>query len=292
MLFAGSLHAAGIYQWRDEQGRLHFGDAPAVDNATDLSDQYDFTLPFDIVFEPVEYRVPPQVRDKLTTSISKIFTVYKQALEIDYPQNSEFRIRIYGSEQTYRSYQQKVAPILENAAAFYNGASNRITTWGMDERVLQQVVTHECSHAVSASGGRMIPIWLNEGLATYFETMQVAGQGVTVPLSAYWLQVLRKRGYTRQPPDLRLTLDSEHAQWYAANGADNQSYALSWSLVWFMMDSDQGRDILRQLLHRDANRLSPPSSRLIDQHWPGGFTGFSQDWQRWLRGARNDAHRY
>lgn len=291
-LIAGGSQAAGVYQWRDANGRVHFGDAPAGENATDLTAQYDFRLPFEIRFDLINYRVPPPVRDRLSTSVSKIFTIYNQALDIQYPQESEFLIRIYGSEQAYRAYQRRVAPVLENAAGFYDSSTNRITTWGMDERALQRLVTHECSHAISASGGRRIPVWLNEGLAVYFESMHVSGLSATVPLSDYWLGVLRQRGYNRQLPDLRRTLDSEHNQWYAANGHDNLSYATSWSLVWFLMDSEAGRDILRQLLHPPKRGSVPASSDVIARHWPGGLDGFSQDWQHWLRNARDAAHRY
>ncbi len=291
ILLAGGAHATGIYQWKDAQGRVHFGDAPQSGDATDVSADYDYRLPFEIVFEGIDYRVPPQLRDRLSSSISKIFTIYKQALGLQYPQGNEFRIRIYGDQQAYRAYQRRQAPVLENAAGFYNAHTNQITTWGMNEDALQRLVTHESSHAISASGDNRIPVWLNEGLAVYFENMDVSGLGARVPLVEHWLAVLQRRA-PGSASQLRGLLDSPHQQWYAANGPDNLSYAASWSVVYFLMGSEQGRALMRTLLHAPGSAVAGDSSVIIDSAWPTGFDGFYADWQHWLQTTTQGAHRY
>ncbi|MBQ0753772.1 MAG: DUF4124 domain-containing protein [Gammaproteobacteria bacterium] len=294
--------ASGVYQWRDEQGRVHFGDAPNPEhNAKNLSADYDFSLPFKLVIEGIgkangkTYRIPPKVEQSLGAYVSKIFTIYQQALDLEYPQTREFRIEIYGTEQAYRAYQQTVAPVLENSAGFYNPATNQITTWGMPAGQLQRLITHECSHAISASHGQYVPVWLNEGLAEYFEEMQVSGLGAQVPVSRQWLYVLKRRGYASSSAsstaDLRAVIDSPHNLWYTANGADGVSYATSWSLVWFLMDSKQGRSIIAELLNTQHSPLGSSSSQFIERRWPGGFDRFSKDWQHWLRDAAG-THRY
>lgn len=292
------LLASGVYQWRDAQGRVHFGDAPTPNSdAKNLSADYDFSLPFKLVIEGIgkangkTYRIPSNVEQRLGAYVSKIFTIYRQALDLEYPQTREFRIEIYGTEQAYRAYQQSVAPVLENSAGFYNPATNQITTWGMPSDHLLRLITHECSHAISASHGKYVPVWLNEGLAEYFEEMQVSGLGAQVPVSQQWLYVLKQRGYVSSSPDLRAVIDSPHNLWYTANGADGISYATSWSLVWFLMDSKQGRRIVAELLNTHHSPLGASSSQFIDRRWPGGFDRFSKDWQHWLRDATG-THRY
>ena len=292
ILLAGSVQAAGIYQWKDENGRVHFGDSPTgQEDARDLSSQYDFSLPFEIKIEGIDYTVPALLRQQLTSYVAKIFTIYHQALDIDYPASREFRVRIYGDERSYKVYQRRVAPILENSAGFYNSANNQITTWGMDKRILLPLITHECSHAISASHGRYIPTWLNEGLAEYFEQMKVAGLGAEVPVATYWLRLLTQRGYTRHPVDLRQVMDIPHQDWYSAKGGPELSYATSWSLVWFLMDSEQGRGIIRTMLKGNFSPQNPDSSKYIAQGWPGGLSAFTHDWQHWLAHA-DGSHRY
>ena len=291
ILVAGVAHA-GVYQWRDADGRVHFSDsAPAHAPSSNLTDQYDFSLPFEIVIDGIDYRISPVVRERLKTHVRKIFAIYQQALDIDYPQTREFRIVIYGDEAEYRRYQRQVAPILENASGFYNARTNQITTWGMADGHLLRLITHEVSHAISASHGRFVPTWLNEGLAEYFEQIDVAGLGARVPVSDHWLHVLKRRQMHRQPPDLRLVLDAQHQDWYAANSHDAISYATSWSLVWFLMDSQEGRALVRDLLARTHNPASINTSALISTRWPGGLAAFTEDWRKWL-GKASGSHGY
>lgn len=291
LLAAGHAPAQGIYQWRDAEGRLHFGDAPPDREAVDLSARYDNTLPFSLVIEGVDYDVPAALRDRLTSYVRKIFTVYRQALEIEYPQEREFRIVIFGSRERYQAYQRQVAPVLENSSGFYNSATNQITTYGMDERQLLRLITHECSHAITASHGRFVPTWLNEGLAEYFEGMEVAGLGARVPVAEHWLDTLRRRGYARQAPALEGLLDVSHTNWYTANGPENLSYATSWSVVWFLMDTGLGRKIIRDLLAMQHSPLAPASMEVLDRSWPGGLAGFTDAWRQWLARAQG-SHRY
>jgi tetratricopeptide (TPR) repeat protein len=65
----------------------------------------------------------------------------------------------------------------EWAAAAYDGRIH-IPTQGALERPgeLERVLTHEFVHALVATlGGRNVPVWLNEGLATIFESRELSG---------------------------------------------------------------------------------------------------------------------
>ena len=297
LLASASLPAAGIYQWRDADGNLHFGDAPPEqEQAADLSSQYDNSLPFDVVIEGVDYGLPNALRDRIAVSVRKIFTIYEQSLGVSHATDKEFRIVIYGTEAGYLAYQRKVAPLLKESSAFYNSQNNQITTWGMREDALLQVIIHECSHAIFGDQKRWIPTWLNEGLAEYFEPMHVFGLGAEIPAQQYWLRTLRQASYHRQPaPDLLRYLNAGHQDWYTANAGDSTlSYASSWSLVYFMMDSQTGRTVLKALLDRTLKSPVPlmDSAGFIDQRWPGGLSALRDDWQRWLASTESDRHRY
>ena len=292
VLLAAKAAASGIYQWRDADGKLHFGDKPPEQAATEnLSDRYSEVLPFEITIQGVNWQVPVPLSDRLSVAAKKIFAIYRQALDIDYPDGREFRITIYGTEKEFRAYQKKVAPVLENAAGFYSTSSNQITTWAIpNERALIRLIVHECSHAISAGNSHYIPTWLNEGLAEYFEQLQIQGLSADIPLNGHWLDTLRRHRFPEQPGRLARVISVPHQQWYAANGPDNLSYAASWSLVWYLMDSSEGRKLINRLL--TTEHLHEGSSReLIERHWQGGYTALESGWQRWLRDAAGK-HRY
>lgn len=287
--------AAEVYQWRDNQGRVHFGDEPpAGGQAENLSEQYDYSLPFSLEFETVDYSLPPTLRNDLGVAVKKIFAIYKQALDVEYQPERDFSILLYGNEQAFREHQREVAPRLENPIGFYSSESNRITALAVpNTRALTALITHECSHAVSASKNRYVPIWVNEGLAEYFSRLRVYGLTAEVPVARHWLQTLRQQGYHRDAPNLIRHLNALPAAWQQANGAQNLSYALSWSLVYFMMDSPEGRRILRALLERARSTPLPlvDSTGFIDQRWDGGLDDFTRHWQQWLADA-DGKHRY
>ena len=292
MLCAVNATASGIYQWRDADGRLHFGDQPPDSLPTEnLSDLYNNTVPFEFRIDTIDYRLPPQLRDRLTYSVRKIFTIYRQALNIDYPTGSEFKILIYGQQQEFRAYQREVAPVLENAAGFYSSLNNQITTWAIpNHEALIRLIIHECSHAISASTGKYIPTWLNEGLAEYFERLHVHGLSAEIPLSEQWLTVLRRHRFDTESGRLTQIIEAPHQLWYANNGPDNLSYAASWSLVWFLMDSSEGRALIRELLSVNHNSAHI-GVNIIEQHWPGGMSGLDNQWRNWLTHAKG-RHRY
>lgn len=286
---------AEVYKWRDSAGRLHFTDEPpAGQQAEDLSGQYDFSLPFSINIRTVDYAMPADLKNRLGVAVRRIFTIYERRLEMEYRREQDFEIVIYGNEATFRSYQRKVAPRLENPIGFYNAANNRISAMAVpSERALLGLITHECSHAVSASNGRYVPIWLNEGLAEYFSRMQLYGLTAEIPVSRHWLGLLRRRGYQHRAPDLADHVNALPPAWQQANGPDNHSYALSWSLVYFLMGSDRGRELIHVLLKR-AEASSRPlldSAAMIQRQWPGGLTAFTREWQTWLSDA-GGKHRY
>lgn len=287
--------AAEVYKWRDDQGRLHFTDEPPPRaQAEDLSAQYDFRLPFSIDIQAVDHALSPDLKNRLGVTVRRIFAIYDSVLDLEYDPDQAFRIVLYGNESDFRAYQRRVAPRLENPIGFYNSAENRISALAVDnEQALLGLITHECSHAVSASGGRYVPIWLNEGLAEYFSRLRVYGLAAEIPAARHWLRLLRGRGYHRRAPDLTAHVNALPPAWQQANGPDNLSYGLSWSLVYFLMDSDRGRGLLKALLERADKGALPllDSAAMIAGHWPGGMAGFTRDWQDWLADA-GGKHRY
>ncbi|WP_162925778.1 DUF4124 domain-containing protein [Isoalcanivorax indicus] len=284
--------ASALYRWQDHDGRWHFSDrAPDHDLVEDLSERYRQPDAPDIRIETRDYTLSPALRQRLELSITRIFTIYRQALSVTPPTDTPFDILLYGDAEAYRAYARATAPQLENPAGFFNGQTRRITALALpDHDALLRLITHECSHAISATQGGYVPIWLNEGLAEYFSQLQLYGMTAEVPVADHWLRQLRRQPLAADT--LRRTVDAPPKDWQAAAGSGH-SYAVSWSLVWFLMDSPEGRELLRTLLARVADDPRPllHSVELIDAHWPGGFNALEQAWRQWLPRA-SGRHRY
>ena len=68
-------------------------------------------------------------------------------------------------------------------------------------------------------------------------------------------------------------------------GPDSQRlYALSWSLVHFLLQTPEGRGALGFTLQQASTHScgSYDASRFLAQAYPGGGVALQRDWARWL----------
>jgi hypothetical protein len=102
---------------------------------------------------------------------------------------------------------------------------------------LWQVLAHEGFHQfLGYELGQQIPLWLNEGMAQYFETSYVAnGRLHTGIISKPKLRAAQYLVYTRQAPPLSDLLQMDRATFY---GNAQVAYPMSWALVYYLMNRD------------------------------------------------------
>src|SRR5690606_31664646 len=149
--------------------------------------------------------------------------------------------KLFEDQNDYRAFADGTAGSRSAAAGgFYSLLDNQVATFQYpDDRRTLGVLRHEAVHVmVGGMLGPTAPLWLNEGLAEYFEQMETGGQFAHVLPNETWLEIARhavSSGYPRRLADL-LAMDGD--TWY---GSSQQThYALGWGLVYFLMDSAQG----------------------------------------------------
>jgi hypothetical protein len=102
---------------------------------------------------------------------------------------------------------------------------------------LWHVLAHEGFHQfLGYELGQQIPVWLNEGMAQYFETSYVAnGRLHTGIISKPKLRSAQYLIYSRQAPSLSDLLQMNRATFY---GNAQVAYPMSWALVYYLMNRD------------------------------------------------------
>lgn len=150
---------------------------------------------------------------------------------------------------------------------------------------------HETSHAMLDAMPGNYPIWLHEGLAETFESMDRQSPQLVLQTNLYarkGLEIL-----LRQKPDLldlKQYLSLDLPTWRKLDGnfpvgntTLNYSRSLGWGLVRFLVESRQGQAALNRLI-QNARQASPlNSAQVLDQSWPGGLARLQRDWQDWIR---------
>jgi cytochrome c-type biogenesis protein CcmH/NrfG len=104
---------------------------------------------------------------------------------------------------------------------------------GDPRRDATRLIYHEYLHDVLANNYPDLPLWLNEGLAEYYSTFEVAGSdakiGLPIPLHVYWLLD------NAMIPLEKLVEMDQSARDYNEGNRRGVFYAESWALVHYLL---------------------------------------------------------
>jgi len=174
--------------------------------------------------------------------------------------NAVVQVFLFEDKDRYQRFMQSKYPDLPKRRAFFVAQPHRLgggedllvyTFWG-DKT--QQDLRHELTHSLLHSVLKSVPLWLDEGLAEYFE-MPPGWNGVNYQ---HLLQ-LRQSLESGQKTDLaRLEGLTE------VNQMNHAEYRESWAWVHFMLHNPETRPVLRKYLQelRTNVRPSPLQPRL------------------------------
>jgi hypothetical protein len=161
-------HSLGLFRSRDRTDPKV--DQPARASTASLPSRHSFRVApyvfisdFEIPREQPLFQELAQLRDQ----------VYKELLLP--PGTAEVRVYLFETRERYEAYMKGQYPDLPDRRAFFvaqprslGGAEDLLvyTYWG---KRIRQDLRHELTHALLHSVVRDVPIWLDEGLAEYFE---------------------------------------------------------------------------------------------------------------------------
>jgi hypothetical protein len=288
-----------VYRWINETGHTQYADrAPAGVNAERVilgqppAPQY-FVLNINYLGrDPI-----PFLRGQVQAGTTRIFQIISGLMGPEYLRQIELNIRLYEDRTAYQHYAQSVSgPVSANAGGFYTTLTHEAVTYRhAEDSTTLAVLRHESVHVIAAGIiGTGIPVWLNEGLAEYFELLHVAGQYGEVSLSQSSHKLARdtlSRGYPA-----RLT---DFLQLGQTNFYDNRMmtahYALASSLIFFLLDSRHGSDALASLMRAQADDpcTTIEHAGWLEHSYPGGVAALERDFRAWLQNTpARTLHRY
>ena len=172
------------------------------------------------------------------------------------PSERPIHVYLYGQETDYYKFMNLRFPEMATRRAIFVGTSTDLTVyahWGSQVAV---DLRHEVAHGYLHSAVPNLPLWLDEGLAEYFEV----GRGL--------------RGYNEAHVDL-LGKQSMAGTWQpdltrlegltSAADMTQQDYAEAWAWIHYLLESDDGKkDLLVEYLAdlALATPAEPLSARL------------------------------
>ncbi|SFI38013.1 hypothetical protein [Planctomicrobium piriforme] len=159
-------------------------------------------------------------------------------------------IHLFSDEERYSQYMQARHPNLPPRRAFFIGSPTELGVYAHWSPNVNEDLRHEYTHGVLHASLRTVPLWLDEGLAEYYETAPGSPQRMHREHTQR-LAVALKNGWR---PDLaRLEKIEEVAQMGRAD------YQEAWAWVHYLLhDAPGGQELLVEYCRELRKAEKPP----------------------------------
>jgi tetratricopeptide (TPR) repeat protein len=178
----------------------------------------------------------------LVQHFEMVRSFFQQAFGKQVAGSKPVSIIAFRNEKEFAPY----SPSQAAAAFFHPGASHDFIVMSNDSSGTYHLVNHEYTHLLVGQTGESLPIWLNEGMAELYATLERDGQSVIVGKAAPGrVQVLLREEWI--PLDVLLSAGHNSPLYNEKNRA-GMFYAESWALVHMLNLGNQYRAKLHAML--------------------------------------------
>ncbi|AQS36042.1 Peptidase MA superfamily/Domain of unknown function (DUF4124) [Shewanella psychrophila] len=276
-----------IYSWTDENGQTHFtdDDREHVQHGMALTQYQEPEYSFELKVNSTGGKLPLYYKDRVTASIKKVSDIYQDYLPKSGVAPVEVNLTLAKSLASYKSLLAKYAPNLGPSQGFYVARQNMAVVHHRNDRQAHQTSVHESVHVLNAGLFGPIPRWFNEGMAEYFESIEMSGYSAKIPARDW------KRMLAGKKLSVNALLSAKRQTW--AGSQQTSMYAQSHSLIHFLMSSKQGKQTITKLLaHMVQTRCEPSNPKSVLSRYPGGLNTLQNDWIDWMNNRRYRAHTF
>ena len=237
------------------------------------------------------------VERAIVFGVTRIFDTYKESFGFEYPDDYKIKITIFADKDNFIAYQKKQGKKSLASSAYYSVRFREaVVYWKKyskktdDAKKMVGTVYHEASHMLLMTKVPRVPLWINEGLAEYFDGLNVFGDNRRVYLNKHsqrWLTRWAKKGL---PIGFEEYLSLSRSKWYKFDEKIKDchaAYIIGYSLVYFMMSRSNTETVLKELLWEFKRQGEKANSvNVVNIHYPGGCERFEQIWHKWILRAR------
>lgn len=165
-------------------------------------------------------------------------------------------VYLFNDAETYGQYLKRYFPTVPSRRAFFVETDTRLAVYAHWSDRVAEDLRHEVAHGYLHSSVPAIPLWLDEGLAEYFEVPR-GNSGLNRPHLQLLADMMEHNGWTPDMKRLESFTDAGELQ--------QIDYAESWAWVYFLLNSPpERREVLTKYLAdlHDQGAVGPLSRRL------------------------------
>jgi Protein of unknown function (DUF1570) len=170
------------------------------------------------------------------------------------------QVYLFGDKEDYGQYLARQFPSVPSRRAFFVETDTELAVYAHWSDRVAEDLRHEVAHGYLHAAVPNLPLWLDEGLAEYFEVPR--GQaGLNRPHLQLLRDMMEHEGWQPNLPRL------EHLS--SAQEMQQLDYAESWAWAYFLLESDpEDRALLSAHLAelRDQGSAEPLSTTIATRH--------------------------
>jgi peptidase MA superfamily protein/uncharacterized protein DUF4124 len=277
-----------VYQWTDDSGQRHMSDTAPEGVVASVRNVGPAKRDFQYHIESPGVLLPQTFNGKIAAASKRMYDTWHFFIGEENLRQTNIKLLLLPTQAAFDEYRGKYMQDTRPIAGFYTIASNEAVVHYLPDNLdaTRSTAIHEVSHLITAGHLGPTPSWLTEGLAEYFENIDVRGQSGVVYPNGHHLALLRQT----QLPTLAEFVAQSDTEWRGADRGLN--YAISWSLVYFLMDGDPGMHALKDVVAQAHDNFCKPWSAAdaLAAAYPGGMARLEGDWQSWLAQSQHGAH--
>ncbi len=217
---------------------------PKTTYSTELPSQHSVNSKHFVIHSNVRLDTDNVLVDELERLRERVFATLRLPEQRD-PVN----VYLFSDEASYRYYMNTTWQNLPPRRAYFVGTSRELAVYSFISPQVQEDLRHEFTHGLLHASLKTVPLWLDEGLAEYFEVdPQIPGA-----VHADHVREWRTAAAENWSPNLfRLEMLTDFRD------MTQRDYAESWGWVHFMLQtSDESAEVLLNYLASLASAKTP-----------------------------------
>ncbi|MEJ2619118.1 MAG: DUF4124 domain-containing protein [Candidatus Thiodiazotropha sp.] len=282
-----------IYKWRDESGRVHFGDKPAAGvekTKIELAVRKSQWVGFKIKIDDQGVNLTDDERARIETDVNAVYRFFDKKLYFDIYKTIPINVKIFGHQKEYKNYIAEVSLNLIHTRGIYIHSKRQIALYMREDRESTfQTIKHEVSHAIIRSLSPYISSWLNEGLAENMEMITVENNRLFLGVHEENFHNLIRYDKNNSLMQASKFIALKSKEWRKQN--ISSKYVLqtqAGELVRLLLSTPQGRSFVIRLLHAYKSGDRTLASRFAEKHYVGGLFALEQNWEKWKRSTSKE----
>lgn len=197
-----------------------------------------------------DVRIEPD--DAIVKTLENLHTQLVSTLKLP-EQRDPVTVYLFSDEASYRYYMHATWRDLPPRRAYFVGSTRELAVYSFRSPQVMQDLRHEFAHGILHATLQTVPLWLDEGLAEYFE-VNPETPGLANP--EHLAELNRARQERWNPNLVRLEMLTDFRD------LTQQDYAESWAWVHFLLNGPEERkDVLLKYLETLRKTKTPPALR-------------------------------